>query len=163
MWLRLLLGFLLAVAAYFIVRYFNVEPYANYTEVVSTPGSGPLKREPRPRGNMAVSAGGPNSPNVAAPVNMPPERLPAPGASDPYAVTTEAADAPENLRHPERSFGPGVEPADNSIGEAAGLAGAVGMSSQAFQQFNPEQVTSGGAFFGTVVPMEDENPNYSSF
>lgn len=164
MWQRLVLGFLLAVAAYFVVRYFNKEGFTNWDSVVSTPGSGPLIREPRPRGDMTVTGGGPNPPNVAAPLNMPAVRMPPAEASDPYAVTQEAADAPENIRHPERMFSPGIQPEDNSLGVAAGVASdSPSVSPQAFQTFSPEHVTNGGNFFGTVSALEDENPNYSAF
>lgn len=163
MWLRLVLGFLLAVGAFFVVKYFNIEPFTNAEQVVETPARAPRIREPLPRGPMPVSPGGPNPPNVAADAGMPAVRLPPPTASDPYAVTAEDADAPENLRHPERMFGPGVEPTDNSIGVASGVAGQPSVSPQAYQTFSPEHVTNGGSFFGTVSAMEDENPNYSAF
>ncbi len=84
-------------------------------------------------------------------------------ASDPYAETAEAADAPEQLTHPERNFSPGIVPEQTAIAESAGLAGAVASSSQAFQQFSPEYVQNGGSFFGTVNAFEDENPNYTAF
>jgi hypothetical protein len=67
------------------------------------------------------------------------------------------------LRYPERSFGPGIVPDQTQLAESAGIAGPVGESSQAFQQFSPEFVSNGGAFFGDVAPMELENPNYSAF
>jgi hypothetical protein len=150
MWQRIILGLLLAAAAYAVVKYFSKEGFLN---VVELPGPSPYVREPRPRGDMAVSSGGPNPPNVESTqgeVRMPPAQ-----ASDPYEVTTASADAPEELRHPE--------PANNSIREEAGLAGPPAVSPQAFQQFSPEQVTNGGSFFGAVSAMENENPNYSAF
>jgi hypothetical protein len=164
MWQRLLLGFLLAVAAFFVVRYFNKEGFTNWDSVVETPAPGPYRREPIPRGDMNVAPGGPNSPNVAAPLSMPAVRMPPAEASDPYAVTQDSADAPERLRHPERLFGPGIQPTDNQLGVVAGVASeAPSVSPQAFQTFSPEHVTNGGNFFGTVSALEDENPNYSAF
>jgi len=163
MWPRLLLGFLLAVFAYFVFRYFSEEKFINWDSLISTPGSGPMIREPLPLGDMNVASGGPNSPNVAAPRNMPPDMTPSPEASDPYSETAEGAYAPENLRHPERSFSPGLVPDQTAIAQGAGLAGPSASSSQAFQQFNPDYVQNGGSFFGTVSALEDENPNYSSF
>ena len=163
MWHRLLLAFLLAVGAFFVVRYFSPESFTNWDSVISTPGSGPMIREPQPRGDMNVASGGPNSPNVAAPRSMPPEMSPPPTASDPFDETAEGAYAPENLRHPERSFSPGIVPDQTALAQASGVAGPPASSAQALQQFSPEYVQNGGAFFGTVNAVEDENPNYSAF
>jgi hypothetical protein len=168
MWQRLLFGLFLAGLAYFVItkfsknESFNPNPYIP-TPNASTPGLAPPIREPEPRGDLNLSAGGPNPPNAAADPRTPPTMSSQPEARDPYDVTTESADAPENLRHPERSFGPGVIPEATALNVAAGLAGNVASSSQAFQQFSPEFVQNGGAFFGTVSALEDENPNYSAF
>ena len=167
MWQRLVLFFLLAGAAYFIVKRF--EGFADVPQpvlphVVSTPMPAPVIYEPPARGPMSVSPSGPNPPNQEADPNMPPERAPLPEANDPYDVTVESAHAPENITHPERNFGPGIVPETAAIGVGAGVASQeVGVSSQAFQQFSPENVTSGGSFFGGVSAMVDENPNYSAF
>lgn len=164
MWSRLALGLLLALAAYYVVKSFSVdESFMNWDTVVETPGSAPPMREPPPRGDLNMASGGPNSPNAAAPRLMPPIAAPPATASDPYAETAEAADAPEQLTHPERNFSPGVIPEQTAIAQSAGLAGAVANSSQAFQQFSPEYVQNGGSFFGTVNAFEDENPNYTAF
>lgn len=168
MWKRVLFGILLAALAYFVIKYFSKQEqfYTNPPIPVpnaSTPGLAPPIREPEVRGDLDLAAGGPNSPNAAADPRMPTTMTPQPEASDPYDVTTEAADAPENLRHPERSFGPGIIPEATALNSSAGLAGPVASSSQAFQQFSPDFVQNGGAFFGTVSAVEDENPNYSAF
>jgi len=168
MWERLLFGLFLAALAYFVViKMSKKEPfYSNpYVPVpnASTPGLAPPIRAPEPRGDLNLSASGPNPPNAAADPNMPTTISNQPEASDPYDVTTEDANAPENLRHPERSFGPGIIPEATALNASAGLAGNVASSSQAFQQFSPEFVQNGGNFFGTVSAQEDENPNYSAF
>ena len=165
MWQRLILGFLLAIAAFFVVKYFSPESFTNWSSssVVGRQGYAPLLQEPQPRGDMAVSSGGPNSPNVSAPSNMPARVAPPPEASDPYDETADSANAPERIRNPERSFGPGIVPEQTAIATASGIAGPVAESSQAFQHFGPELVTNGGSFFGTVSALEDENPNYSAF
>jgi len=157
MWQRLFFGFLLAIAAYYVVQYFSNESFINSME-----GNAGVIHEQKSRGSMQVSSGGPNSPNSAPPdaISRP---SPPPEANDPYDPINEDADAPERLRYPERSFSPGIIPQQTEINENAGLAGPVGDSPQAFQQFNPEFVTNGGAFFGTVNANEDENPNYSAF
>ena len=163
MWQRIILGLLLAAAAYYVVNVFNKESFTNWDSRISTPAPAPLIREPIPRGDMSVSASGPNPPNVASNPEMPVQYINPAEASDPYAVTTEDANASEQLRHPERSFSPGIEPTDNTIRQEAGLASSPSVSSQAFQVFNPENITSGGNFFGSVSAMENENPNYSAF
>jgi hypothetical protein len=150
MWQRLLFGILLAVGAYFVVQYFSTD---GFLEV----------QEPRPRGTMQVSSGGPSTPMVSAPSRMPPQMTSSPEARDPYSETSEEADASENLRFPERSFGPGLVPQQTATHQLSGLAGNASDSSQAIHQFNPEMVTNGGAFFGSVTAVEDENPNYSAF
>jgi hypothetical protein len=164
MWSRLLIGILLAVAAYAVFMYFKTEEaYTNWDNVIETPAPGTTTRELKPRGDLNVAAGGPNSPNAAPPSNMPPTLSTTANASDPYAETAEEANAPENLRFPERSFGPGIVPEQTAIAEASGVAGPPVSSAQAFQQFSPEYVQNGGSFFGTVSALEDENPNYSAF
>lgn len=168
MWKRILFGILLAALAYFVITHFSKQEefYTNPSIPVpnaSTPGLAPPIREPEVRGDLDLAAGGPNAPNAAADPRMPSTMTPQPEASDPYDVTTEDVNAPENLRHPERSFGPGIVPEATALNVSAGLAGPAASSSQAFQQFNPEFVQNGGAFFGTVSAVEDENPNYSAF
>jgi hypothetical protein len=163
MWARLLLGLVLAAAAYAVYTYFTKEGFTNWDNVIETPAPGTMVRELKPRGDLNVASGGPNSPNAAAPANMPPTLSTTAEASDPFAETAEDADAPEKLRHPDRSFGPGIVPEQTAIATASGVAGPVGTSPQAFQQFSPDYVQNGGAFFGSVNAVEDENPNYSAF
>jgi len=163
MWQRLVIGFLLAVGAYFVVKYFSAEGFTNWVSVVEVPSFAPLVQEPPPRMDAVVASGGPNSPAIAPPRNMPPKLVPPPEASDPYEETTEAPDAPESVRNPERSFSPGIVPEQTAIASASGIAGPPASSSQAFQHFGPELVSNGGNFFGNVSALEDENPNYSAF
>ena len=163
MWQRISIGIGLALVAYLVIRYFSNETFTNWDNTVSTPASAPIIREPPTRGDMNVSPGGPNSPNVAAPRMMATQRIPPPEASDPMSESAEDANAPETLRHPERSFSPGVVPEQSQLAADAGLAGAVANSPQAFQQFSPEYVQNGGVLFGNVSAVESENPNYSAF
>lgn len=163
MWQRLLLGLFLAVSAYYVVKYFSQEGFTNWDSVIETPAIAYPPRELKERGDLRVASGGPNPPNAAPPSNMPSTMSPSPVASDPYDETAEASNAPEKLRFPDRSFSPGVVPEQTNIAEQSGLAGAVQQSSQAFQQFSPEYVQNGGAFYGEVGAYEDENPNYTAF
>ena len=163
MWQRLLFGILLAVAAYYVIQYFSNEGFVGFSYGTSRNSQGAMIKEQPSRGNFQVSSGGPNSPAASPSRNMPSQASRPPEASDPYDAVNEEADAPEQMRFPERSFSPGVIPKETVNHENAGLAGPVGESSQAFQQFSPESITNGGAFFGTVTAVEDENPNYSAF
>jgi hypothetical protein len=163
MWQRISIGILLALAAVLVIRYFSNETFTNWDSIVSIPAPAPPIREPPTQGDMDVAGGGPNPPNAAAPRMMKAQRLPPPEASDPLAETVENADAPETLRHPERSFSPGIVPEQTQIAVDAGLAGPVASSSQAFQQFSPDYVQNGGVLFGSVSANEAENPNYSAF
>jgi hypothetical protein len=163
MWQRISIGFLLAILAYFVVRFFSSETFTNWDSIVSTPASAPIVREPPTRGEMVISPAGPNPPNMASPRTMKGERHPPPEASDPLSESAEDANAPETITHPERSFSPGIVPEQTQIAADSGLAGPVTNSSQAFQQFSPEYIQNGGAFFGSVGASDVENPNYSAF
>lgn len=154
MWQRLLFGALLAIAAYFVVQYFSTDSFV---------GEAPMIHEQRPRGDMEVSGGGSTSPNVAPPRAMTGQLSPPPEANDPYTESSEDADASEKLRFPERSFGPGLVPQQTVTHQQSGLAGPTSESPQGVHQFNPELVTNGGAFFGSVSAVENDNPNYSAF
>jgi hypothetical protein len=164
MWERLVLGVFLAGLAYFVVRYFSSESFIGWGNSKAEVYGGSPTIQPRQlRGDMTVASGGPNSPNVESPSTMSPVQLPPPEAMDPMAGNVESADAPENLRHPENSFGPGIIPEQTAIASSSGIAGPPASSSQAFQQFGPELVSNGGVFFGGISAVETENPNYSAF
>ena len=131
------------------MHYFSIDNFVSISEPVS-------------RGDMTVSSGGPSSPNVSPPP-MPAYISPQPEASDPYDTVDSSANAPEQLRFPERSFSPGVMAVETENRVSAGVAGKLANTPQAVQEFSSESITNGGTFFGTVSATEDENPNYSSF
>lgn len=161
MWQRLLVVFLLAVSAFFVVRYFSAESFKS--PWIETPAMAVPVTKPPVYGEHDIAASGPNPPAASAPPQMRTVLNPPPEPSDPYEETQENSNAPEQMRYPERSFGPGLVPEQTEIAANAGIAGAVTDSSQAFQQFSPEFVGNGGNFFGNVAAAEDENPNYSAF
>jgi hypothetical protein len=158
MWERLIFGIILAATAYYVINYFSTDGFTHERYA-----QGPIIEEPTTRKNHQVSSSGPNPPASAPPHYIASEMSRPPEANDPYDRTNEDANAPEQLRFPERSFGPGVAATETINNENAGLAGPATDSSQAFQQFSPEFVTNGGSFFGSVTAVEDENPNYSAF
>jgi hypothetical protein len=152
----ILLGF-----AYYLQVYMIKDEGFRTLEV---PSPAPQEFLPLPRRPMDTVASGPSAPSAAPRVAMPPSRNNEPKPADPYDDQVEAADAPENLRYPERSFGPGKIPSDTSIAQAAGIANKASMlTAQSAQYFSPEAVANGGMFFSEVAANEDENPGYTAF
>lgn len=114
-----------------------------------------------------VSSGGPGTPN-----QMPPprertvERLPGPVDTDPYDETYGSSNMKEDLRHPERFFGPAPTADNVAIARASGVAGLPGSTTpQAVQTFSPDFAQNGGEFVDGGIFANDagENPNYSAF
>jgi len=114
-----------------------------------------------------VSPGGPGAPN-----QMPPsrdreaERLPGPVDKDPYDETYGSSNMKEDLRHPERFFGPAPTADNVAIAAASGVAGLPGSTTpQAVQTFSPDFAQNGGEFVDGGIFANDagENPNYSAF
>ena len=155
MWIRLLFGIFLVAVAYYVLQYFFVDDF--------TPGKASPVYEPVSYGEHTVSSGGPSPPTASPPPNMPSDISSQPEASDPYDTQVQPTDAPEQLRFPERSFSPGILPKEIDNNMNAGLSGKLANTPQSVQEFTPEFVGNGGAFFGEVSAMEDENPNYSAF
>ena len=155
MWKRLVFGLFLVSIAYCVIKYFLIDDF--------TPGKAGPVYEPESYGSHTVSSGGPMSPNSSPPIKMPPEISQAPEASDPYEKESKDADAPEQLRFPERSFSPGIMPKETDNNLNAGLSGPLANTPQSVHQFSPEFIGNGGTFFGEVSALEDENPNYSAF
>ena len=167
MWSRILLAAGLLAFALLVVYFFNSEGFSSRS--AETPSYAPLIESPQYREDAQVASGGPNTPSVASPKLMKAKLMKAklsqdPNAQDPYDDTLESANAPEDLRHPERSFGPGVIPDSSELAVQGGLASPdVGHSPQAFQQFSPEFANNGGTWLNNVTPAENDSPNYSSF
>lgn len=113
-----------------------------------------------------VSPGGPGAPN-----QMPPsrdreaERLPGPVDKDPYDETYGSSNMKEDLRHPERFFGPAPTADNVAIAAASGVAGLPGSTTpQAVQTFSPDFAQNGGEFVDGIFANDaGENPNYSAF
>ena len=147
--------------AYYLQNYIFVNEGFRTLEV---PAKAPEEFLPLMKKSLDIVPGGPSSPNAVPNVAMPSIQANDPMPRDPYDDQVETADAPENLRYPERSFGPGKMPADTNIAQASGIANkASRLTAQSTQNFSPELVTNGGMFFSDVAPNEDENPNYTAF
>jgi hypothetical protein len=97
-----------------------------------------------PRG--PVAPGGPNPPNQEAPPQIPVERLPEERANDTMDQMNSEVPIKDNLRHPELSFGPGVEPNGPRPGTGASSATVAAPLST----FSPDYAQNGGSFMGSV-------------
>lgn len=160
MWSRLLLAAGLLAAAIFVWFFFKSEGFVSKS--LEVPSSAPLIEANEYRGPANTVPGGPNPPAVAS-SGLPEQFTPEPDGNDPYSESVESANAPENLRFPERSFGPGVIPESTKLAVQGGLANASsGHSAAAFQQFSPEFATNGGTWLDSVTANEDNSP-YSAF
>jgi hypothetical protein len=152
---------LLGLAYYLHVYVFGGDEGFRTLEV---PAPAPQEFLPLPKRPIDTAAAGPSAPSAAPRATMPPSQNPEPKPADPYDDQVQAADAAEEMRYPERSFGPGKMPSDTSIAQASGIANKASMlTAQSAQYFSPEAVANGGMFFSEVAANEDENPGYTAF
>ena len=137
-----------------VVQQISAEP-----ERVVSPGG------PAPSDLGRQGPGAPNQmplPSSASAV----ERLPGPVDKDPYDETYGSSNMKEELRHPERFFGPAPTADNVAIARASGVAGVPGSTTpQAVQTFSPDFAQNGGEFVDGGIFANDagENPNYSAF
>ena len=86
-------------------------------------------------------------PAAPAPVPVPvaqQRRLPEPQESDPYDDVHGDSDVKDNLRRPERLFGPTSTPDDTDTAVSSGVASSV--TNTGFSTFSPEFAQNGGEF-----------------
>lgn len=96
-----------------------------------------------------VSPAGPNPPNQRPQLEAPPKMSPPEKPMDPYEETNSEAPVRDNLRHPENSFGPGVEPVGTAVNSAAGISAKTVQAG--LNTFSPEFVQNGGEVMGGVT------------
>jgi len=118
------------------------------TPPVPMPAPAPPTEQEPPQEPRVVSPGGPGAPNAAPPPNMPAEISPEAKPVDPYDDTNMEAPIHDSMRHPELSFGPGIDNKRAGNGPASGIASAAGMTSES--PFSPEFAQNGGTFMGSV-------------
>lgn len=119
------------------------------TPSVPTPSPAPPGRtyevtEP-PR---TVAPGGPGAPNAidaSARATISPEVMPI----DPYQDSNMEAPIHDSLRHPELSFGPGMDNSGVKKAAASGVMNKATLSSES--PFSPEFAQNGGQFMGDVT------------
>lgn len=84
--------------------------------------------------------------------------------NDPQDEKYSSQDIQDNLRYPERMFGPGVVNDGNKLLRSSEVANNKILDSvQPLQPFSPEMVSNGGLLDGIAANDTDSNPNYASF
>ena len=104
-------------------------------------------------------------PPPPAPAPAPPpqqRRLPEPQESDPYDDVNCDSDIKDNLRRPERLFGPTTAPDDTDTAVSSGVASSV--TNTGFSTFSPEFAQNGGEFIPGGIFANDafEDQNFSA-
>ena len=106
--------------------------------------------------NRTQSPSGPGAPNQMPAHEAPTVQMPDETAMDPQEKQYESAEIPERLRHPERSFSPGMVNDETSTSAAAGVASyAQKETAHANLTFGPELVQNGGQFLDGGVMAND--------
>ena len=143
---------LLGVAVILYVAHLLLKSYLNksitWESFQSAPGpappySQPMNQEP-PR---VVSPAGPSPPNAETP-SVPPPPPEKTKPLDPYQETNSETPIRDNLRHPENSFGPGVENSGTDLSVKSGVAS--NSSNPGASQFSPEFAQNGGDFMNGI-------------
>ena len=100
-----------------------------------------------------VAPGGPAAPAALKPRDLMPPETP----MDPQDKGYESSEIPERLRHPERSYSPGLVNEDVSLAVASGTASErfAETAAASFQQFGPEYVQNGSQFLESGVMAND--------
>lgn len=134
-------------------------------EAFEVPAPAPPVYQPIPEPPRTVAPAGPNPPNQAPPEDMPAVRLPAPKDSDPYEEDYGSSDIQDNMRYPERLFGPAPQPNNTSLAVGADVASYHEATvAEAIQTFKPELAQNGGQFMEGIYPNDTEsNSNFSTY
>ncbi len=162
---QILVAVVLAAILYCGYLYFMSQRKYVIEESFEVPAPAPLQTIPIPDPPRTVSPSGPNSPNQAPPEDDMPVRLPGPEESDPYEEPYGSSNLKDNMRYPERLFGPAPKPNKTELAVSAGVASPQEQRvSQALQTFSPDFAQNGGEFIegGIFANDSGENPNYSA-
>ena len=126
----------------------------------------PIVTQPLPEPPRTISPGGPNSPNqLPPPTHDTNQRLPGPEDSDPLDDSYGSSNMKDNMRYPERLFGPAPPPVNTTIPIGSGNASVLTSGvNRALQTFSPDFAQNGGEFIPGGIFANDvfDNPNYSS-
>ena len=106
-----------------------------------------MKVDP-PQEERTISPGGANPPNASAPEMTNPTIFPEAAPIDPYDNKNMEAPIHDSMRHPELSFGPGVDNSGMNKLATSGVGNARVASSES--PFSPDFAQNGGSFMGSV-------------
>lgn len=154
---RILIALALAVLAFVVYLFLKAykPSWFGFDTFASTPAAAPpVELQARVEPSHVVSPAGPSPPNVAPAPAQEEEREPPPDvtARDPLDDPNSSGDFQDNLRHPERSFSPGLKPTDVDRSVMSGVASSRSMTSpQALQTFAPEMAQNGGEFMQGIA------------
>ena len=119
----------------------------------------PVTFTPLPEAPRDVAPSGPNPPNAQGPVSNPPETT---VANDPLADTNSETPIKDNLRHPENSFGPGINNTGSRLTAESGVA-SMNPVSGGVNNFSPEFAQNGGEFMDGITASDAfSNDSYAS-
>lgn len=162
---QILIAVVIAALLYCGYLYFLSQRKYVIEESFEVPAPAPLQTIPIPEPPRLIAPSGPSSPSQAPPEDDMPVRLPGPEDSDPYDETYGSSNMKDNMRYPERLFGPAPKPNKTEIAVSAGVASPEQQRvSQALQTFSPDFAQNGGEFIEGGIFANDagENPNYSA-
>jgi len=153
---------LLGILAVLYVAQLALRKYTNKTiswESFQSKQSAPTTFVSPPEPPRVVAPSGPNPPNASGP---PEKRLPETTmANDPTAEVNSETPIKDNLRHPENSFGPGVENNGTRLSVESGVAS--NSVKGGTSNFSPEFAQNGGEFMEGISASDAfSSDNYAS-
>lgn len=158
----ILMAFLLfAFYSWVTTHSYDTETFINKQHYeISNPKKAPVEASV----NRIVSPGGAGTPNQRPPKESLPTVSMDEKPFDPQDDSYESAEIPERLRHPERSFGPGMNNTQHEVAVDSGIASSAHeATTHAYQVFGPEFAQNGGAFMDGIFANDTTlNQDYSS-
>lgn len=132
------------------------------TPLPPIPAPAPVVKADPPMEPREVAPGGPNAPNARASPDREPTLSPEAQPIDPYDNQNMEAPIHDSMRHPELSFGPGVE---NTGMNQLGLSGVGGSRTMASESpFSPEFAQNGAGFMGSIFANDlKKGDNFAEF
>lgn len=115
---------------------------------VPVPAPAPPPTVDPPLEKRVVAPGGPNPPNMQPPEDTPASISPEAKPVDPYDDKNMEAPIQDSMRHPELSFGPGVDNTGMNKLATSGVASTKALASES--PFSPDFAQNGGSFMGSV-------------
>jgi len=134
----------------------------NNAPVTPQPAPAPPVTVDPPEEQRVVSPGGPAAPNAAPPVDTPATASPEATPVDPYDNRNMEAPIEDSMRHPELSFGPGIE--NNGMNRLATSGVGSARVASAESPFSPDFAQNGGKFMGDVTANDlTKDDRFASF